>query len=134
MKQSLHYLFAGFAILLFFSDCTKKPIDRRNKYTGNWQFQYTVRSLSKGSPEVVTTSNYSGEIFYDGQKDKKHFVHFKLAKDWEEEFEIDKDGALIQCEKRGEFVTEKSLTINGTSAGCRTQLGAEISYTITGTR
>lgn len=134
MKRLLHCFLASLIILLCFTECRKKPVDRRNKYTGDWQFHYTVRSNTTGNKELVTSGDYSGRIFYDGRKDKKHSVRLELAKDWEEEFEIDKDDCLIQCEKRGKFVSEKSLSIVGNSAGCHTHIGAEISYTITGNR
>ena len=134
MKKNLCYLLAGLMILLFSTECKKKVIDRRNNYTGNWQFHYIVRSTSLGNPELITTGDYTGKISYDGRKDKKHIMHLELSKDWEEEFELDKNDELIQCEKRGRFDSEKSLTIVSTSAGCKTRIGGEISYTIEGSR
>ena len=134
MRQTLSYFLAGLMILLFSGACEKKIVDRRNKYAGDWQFHYTVRSTSLGNAELITSGEYTGRIFYDGKKDKKHILHLEFSKDWDEEFEIDKNGALIQCEKRGEFESEKSLNIIGTSAGCHTRLGGEISYTISGSR
>jgi len=134
MRKSICYWLTGLTILFFFSECRKKPFDRRNKYTGDWQFHYTMRSTTMGNKELVTSGDYKGRIFYDGGKDKQHLVHLELAKDWEEEFELDADNYLIQCEKRGKFTSEKSLSIIGSSAGCHTHLGAEISYTISGSR
>lgn len=134
MKKTSIYILSGFIFLFLFTDCRKKAVDRRNKYTGDWQFHYTVSSISTGNEEVVVTGHYKGKIFYDGRKDKKHMVHLQLSESWEEEFELAKNDELIQCEKRGRFNSENLLEISGSSAGCRTRLGGEISYTITGSR
>ena len=134
MKKHLYHILAGVLLLLVCSQCKKKVADRRNKYTGTWQFHYPVRSLSMGSPEITTTGEYSGKVFYDGRKDKKAVLHIQFAEDWDETFELDKNGSLTQCEKRGQFDSENSITLVNTSVSCHTRLAGEVSYTLSGTR
>jgi len=66
IRESLIFLFLLNSMLILFSCGDKEPIDYRDKYLGQWDFEVEVYSFTAGNPPETTseTRYHTGMINY----------------------------------------------------------------------
>ena len=134
MKRTLISAMLFFALVS--TDCRKRPFDDRNKYTGNWIFQYHVIVNQLGQPTEDDAGTFTGRIFYNGKDDAKGVLWFEYAEGKTEKFELKNKTELYGCgEKNGQFDSRNSLTVISVPVHvCNYGLAGKTSFTITADR
>ena len=133
MKKSILIFTSVFLLSIIFG-CEKIPFDFRNKYVGDYEFEYSYSSwqINIGVYETDTI-NYSGKVYYDEKGKIKINYNPNLTLD----LDIDKNGTLsLECGAEiGEFDDDENLTLNYSSNSCGSNgLGRGTNYKIIGTK
>jgi hypothetical protein len=115
--------------------CKKRLFDYRNNYTGKWTFVYTIHTIQDSRiPEEETESGeFSGEITYDKNDDRRDDIRIHFAPDWTERITLNKDNELIKCEKIGSFAKDDQVVFTFNSNSCLISDDL-VTYTVTGRR
>lgn len=127
------YTFFTISILSFvFFGCEKIPFDSRNKYVGDYNFEYSYSSWQLNLGIYASdTINYSGKVYYS-HKDK---IILNYNTNTELELGIEKNGNLrLECGTTvGKFENDDNVIINYSSNSCGGGgLGGGTNYRIIG--
>jgi len=76
-RESLIFLFLLNSMLIFFSCGDKEPIDYRDKFLGQWDFEVEIYSFTAGNPPETTsdTRHHTGLISY-GTTDNEILIQY----------------------------------------------------------
>src|SRR5436190_1541386 len=92
-------------LLMFFTlACKKRWFDYRNKYQGDWTFDYTIiRCDAAGGDCDTMVGKHKGRIFYDNQTMMRDEMEMEYAPDISRRFTVNEDGLYKDCELHGGF-------------------------------
>lgn len=121
MKKYLNQILLISFVLILYSSCKKDPVDYREKYCGNWNFEtkFYDQTYPGDNNKVDTIYNYEGVIWYDsaGKVNIKfredYIITVKVSLEGEITDNIIKDNETAN----GKFTNHDSLFIDLKSNG-----------------
>lgn len=132
MKQSVFAALILLAVCIPSGSCKKKFLDYRNKYLGDYRFEYHYTYWEMGGSTKDTTIHYDGEITYGAKGN--------LRVDWEDgstrEFSVSKkDGRISACNKIIGTASKTQIQLSFDDNLCGTgPLGSNYTVTLNGTK
>jgi hypothetical protein len=133
MKPLQLNIVAIFLTLLFFSSCHKRPIDSRNKYIGEWTFNYIRDDWALGRKPMhqLDSGTFKGKIFYHTSPASKGSLEIPYSPNETGHFLVKDDGTLSIASKVGN-ISKSTLEMNITNANSGVYgMGSGQEYTIT---
>lgn len=121
MKQYLNQILLILFVLILYSSCKKDPVDYREKYCGDWNFEtkFYDQTYPGDNNDVDTIYNYEGVIWYDSAGK----VNIKFREDYIITVKVSLEGEITDNIIRdneianGEFINHDSLFIDLRSGG-----------------
>ncbi|MNU79655.1 hypothetical protein D3C71_692700 [compost metagenome] len=132
MKQFTPTLFVLLLLCIVSGSCDKKLFDYRNKYIGDYRFDYHYEYWEMGGANKDTTITYEGKIAYGGKGN--------LKIDWPDgstnEFSVSKkDGEISKCSKVIGTISKKQVQFTFDDNLCGGgPLGSNYVVTFSGTK
>jgi hypothetical protein len=103
--------------LISIAGCEKRLFDKRNKYVGDYAFDYSSQQWDIQSGMGVTTElQVDGEVYYD-KSEERDAIHIKLGSGASFDCTINEDGEFTFCGGKGSFDSDQ-LTMNYSSSSC----------------
>lgn len=126
------YIIISFTIII---GCEKIPFDFRNKYCGNYDFEYRVIPWTTTNgffPAIEGT--YSGKVYYE-KKAEADIILINFEENITFSFTINRQGKIISCGGSGQFQKRKSVTFEYETSSCPAAgHGGGYNYTVTGVK
>jgi hypothetical protein len=83
--------------------CKKRWFDYRNKYQGDWTFNYKIITCDVVGTCDTLIGQHKGRIFYDNQTMLRDEMEMEYTPELSRRFAINEDGLYKNCELHGGF-------------------------------
>jgi len=121
MKKYLYQILLISFVLILYNSCKKDPVDYREKYCGDWNFEtkFYDQTYPSDDNEVDTIYNYEGVIWYDSAGK----VNIKFREDYIITVKVNLEGEITDNiikdneTATGKFIRTDSLFIDLKSHG-----------------
>ena len=116
MKKYLNQILLISFVLILYSSCKKDPVDYREKYCGDWNFEtkFYDQTYPGDNNEVDTIYNYEGVIWYDSAGK----VNIKFREDYIITVKVSLEGEITDNiikdneNANGRFINHDSIFID----------------------
>lgn len=105
-------------LTVFLSSCDKRPFDYRNKFTGYYQFEFTVTTWDANLNDTTTDIiKMEGSVDYD-KKGPRDEIKISISGLQQFTVTIDKDGTISSCGGSGKIENKRDFIFDYNTMLC----------------